>query len=70
MAQHMKKEKKYSFKKGIIAVHFGEKSKFPFTHFGRSMANSLYKFQLLSFAKWPLLSERTAAMENDGIAAI
>jgi len=69
MVQHMKKEK-CSFKRGIIALHFGEKSKFPFTHFRGSMANSLYKFQLLSFAKWPPPSERTAAMENDGIAAI
>jgi len=37
----------YSFERGIIALHFGEKiSKSPFAHFGVSMADLLYKFHL------------------------
>ena len=36
---------KYSFERGIIALHFGGKlRKSPFTHFRGSVANSLYKF--------------------------
>jgi len=34
MVQHMKKEK-YSFKRGIIALHFGEKKQVPLYPFQR-----------------------------------
>jgi len=70
---------KYSFKRGIIALHFaGKKCKLPFTYFEESVADSLYKFHsrasLSLYYRSPdgvaIPSGLSAEAENDVIAAI